>query len=126
MVVLPLGSCVSNNCMKLLFETAEMSIAVLPWGDISALQRGRRIPSAQDHSCADQGGGSTLRENKFEETPKESPMDFTMSAKQQEWLERVRSFMTKHVRPAVPIYKQQDAEGSRWKVIPILEDLKAK
>ena len=53
-------------------------------------------------------------------------MDFTMSAKQQEWLERVRSFMTKHVRPAVPIYKQQDAEGDRWKVIPILEDLKAK
>ena len=36
-------------------------------------------------------------------------MDFTMSAKQQEWLERVRSFMTKHVRPAVPIYKQQAA-----------------
>ena len=34
--------------------------------------------------------------------------------------------MTKHVRPAVPIYKQQDAEGSRWKVIPILEDLKKK
>src|SRR4051794_7442547 len=49
-----------------------------------------------------------------------------MSAKQQEWLDRVRSFMTKHVRPAVPIYKQQDAEGGRWKVIPILEDLKAK
>ncbi|NPU10201.1 acyl-CoA dehydrogenase [Bradyrhizobium sp. 83002] len=53
-------------------------------------------------------------------------MDFTMSAKQQEWLERVRSFMTKHVRPAVPIYKQQDAEGDRWKVIPILEELKAR
>ncbi|WP_315705617.1 MULTISPECIES: acyl-CoA dehydrogenase family protein [unclassified Bradyrhizobium] len=53
-------------------------------------------------------------------------MDFTMSAKQQEWLERVRSFMTKHVRPAVPIYKQQDAQGDRWKVIPVLEELKAK
>jgi acyl-CoA dehydrogenase len=53
-------------------------------------------------------------------------MDFTLSAKQQEWQERVRSFMQKHVRPAVPIYKQQDAEGGRWKVIPILEELKAK
>ncbi|WP_316225021.1 MULTISPECIES: acyl-CoA dehydrogenase family protein [unclassified Bradyrhizobium] len=53
-------------------------------------------------------------------------MDFTMSAKQQEWLERVRSFMTKHVRPAVPIYKQQDAQGDRWKVIQVLEELKAK
>ena len=49
-----------------------------------------------------------------------------MSSKQKEWLDRVQSFMTKHVRPAVPIYKQQDEEGPRWKVIPILEDLKAK
>ncbi len=53
-------------------------------------------------------------------------MDFTISAKQKEWLDRVQSFMTEHVRPAVPIYEQQDAEGDRWKVIPILEDLKKK
>ncbi|WP_375784899.1 acyl-CoA dehydrogenase family protein [Bradyrhizobium sp. Pha-3] len=53
-------------------------------------------------------------------------MDFMMSAKQKEWLDRVRSFMTKHVRPAVPIYQQQDAEGDRWKLIPVLEDLKKK
>ena len=26
----------------------------------------------------------------------------------------------------MPIYKQQDAEGARWKVIPVLEDLKKK
>src|SRR6201989_2308753 len=42
------------------------------------------------------------------------------------WRERVQSFMPKHVRPAVPMYKQQDAEGARWKVIPILEELKKK
>src|ERR1700745_1632491 len=53
-------------------------------------------------------------------------MDFTMSARQKEWLDRVQSFMNKTVRPAVPVYKQQDAEGPRWKVIPILEDLKKK
>ena len=53
-------------------------------------------------------------------------MDFTLSTKQKEWLDRVQSFMTKHVRPAVPIYKKQDEEGPRWKVIPILEELKAK
>ena len=53
-------------------------------------------------------------------------MDFNMSDRQKDWLDRVQSFMTKHVRPAVPIYKQQDAEGDRWKVIPILEDLKKK
>ena len=51
-------------------------------------------------------------------------MDFTLSSKQKEWLDRVQSFMTKHVRPAVPVYKKQDEEGARWKVIPILEELK--
>ena len=39
---------------------------------------------------------------------------------------RVQAFMNTHVRPAVPIYKKQDEEGPRWKVIPILEDLKKK
>src|SRR5471032_3434083 len=53
-------------------------------------------------------------------------MDFNMSDRQKEWLNRVQAFMTKHVRPAVPIYKQQDEEGPRWKKIPILEDLKKK
>ena len=53
-------------------------------------------------------------------------MDFDLSTKQKEWLDRVRSFMAKHVRPAVPIYDQQDKAGDRWKVIPILEDLKKK
>ena len=53
-------------------------------------------------------------------------MDFTMSDRQREWLDRVRSFMTKHVRPAEPIYRKQDAEGDRWKTIPILEELKEK
>src|ERR1700745_266527 len=53
-------------------------------------------------------------------------MDFTMSARQKEWLDRVQSFMNKTVRPAGPHYKQQDAEGERWKVIPILKELKKK
>ena len=29
-------------------------------------------------------------------------MDFNMSDRQKDWLNRVQSFMTKHVRPAVP------------------------
>src|SRR5246127_5331586 len=53
-------------------------------------------------------------------------MDFTISQRKKEWLGRARDFIAKHVRPAVPIYKQQDAEGPRWKVIPVLEDLKKK
>jgi Acyl-CoA dehydrogenase, N-terminal domain len=56
----------------------------------------------------------------------EHPMDFTMSTKQKEWLDRVQAFMNKHVHPAVPIYDKQDAEGPRWRVIPIIEELKAK
>ncbi|MBN9580132.1 MAG: acyl-CoA dehydrogenase family protein [Afipia sp.] len=51
-------------------------------------------------------------------------MDFSMSDRQREWLDRVVTFMDKHVRPAVPVYKEQDAAGERWKVIPVLEDLK--
>jgi acyl-CoA dehydrogenase len=53
-------------------------------------------------------------------------MDFNISDRQKDWLNRVQAFMTKHVRPAVPIYRQQDEEGPRWKVIPVLEDLKKK
>jgi acyl-CoA dehydrogenase len=53
-------------------------------------------------------------------------MDFNMSDRQREWLDRVASFMNKHVRPAVPVYRQQDEAGERWKVIPIVEELKAK
>ncbi|WP_354259821.1 acyl-CoA dehydrogenase family protein [Bradyrhizobium sp. F1.13.3] len=53
-------------------------------------------------------------------------MDFTMSTQQEEWLERVRSFITKHIRPALSVYDQQEAEGDRWKVIPVVEDLKKK
>ncbi len=53
-------------------------------------------------------------------------MDFNMSDRQREWLDRVRSFMTKHVRPAEPIYRKQDETGDRWKEIPILEELKEK
>src|ERR1700752_2630162 len=53
-------------------------------------------------------------------------MDFTMSDRQKEWLGRVQDFMARHVRPAVPLYKQQDAEGAGWKGIAILEELKKK
>src|SRR5882672_6041351 len=53
-------------------------------------------------------------------------MDFTMSARQRQWLERVQAFMNKHARPAAQIYDKQDAEGPRWNVIPVIEELKAK
>src|SRR3979490_1459919 len=71
-------------------------------------------------------GGETVPPTIFKPKTRERPMDFNMSDRQKEWLNRVQSFMHKHVRPAVPTYKQQDAEGQRWKVIPVLEDLKKK
>src|ERR1700722_7429603 len=53
-------------------------------------------------------------------------MEFQVVRPQKEWPNRVQAFMKNHVRPAVPIYKQQDAEGARWKVIPVVEELKKK
>lgn len=54
-------------------------------------------------------------------------MDFDMSERQRHWLERVKTFMEKHVEPAVPTYRAQMNEGdTRWKVVPVLEELKKK
>ena len=53
-------------------------------------------------------------------------MDFQPTERQSHWRDRVRDFIEKEVRPAVPTYRQQDAEGDRWKVIPVVEELKEK
>jgi acyl-CoA dehydrogenase len=53
-------------------------------------------------------------------------MDFTYTDRQRYWVDRVSAFMDAHIVPAVPIYEQQQAEGDRWKVIPIIEELKQK
>jgi len=53
-------------------------------------------------------------------------MDFSLSERQRHWRDRVIAFMDKHVYPNVETYDRQDAEGERWKVIPILEELKAR
>ena len=53
-------------------------------------------------------------------------MDFQPTERQAYWRDRVKNFIDDHIRPAVPTYKQQDAEGERWKVIPVVEELKAK
>ena len=42
-------------------------------------------------------------------------MDFEPTERQAYWRDRVKNFIDAHVRPAVPTYKQQDAEGDRWK-----------
>src|SRR5258705_6077188 len=105
------GSCISNVCMKLSFEAGNVN----PQAAVTS-QMTLRCPR----------GGQTVRPNDLEASSEERPMNFEMSDKQKEWLNRVQAFMHNHVRPAVPIYQKQDEEGPRWKVIPILEDLKKK
>ncbi len=53
-------------------------------------------------------------------------MDFEPTERQVYWRDRVSEFIEDHVRPAVPTYREQDAQGERWKVIQVVEDLKAK
>jgi acyl-CoA dehydrogenase len=53
-------------------------------------------------------------------------MDFSISDQQKHWRDRVVGFMDAHVHPAVETYEAQLAEGARWKVIPVVEQLKAK
>jgi acyl-CoA dehydrogenase len=53
-------------------------------------------------------------------------MDFSISDQQKHWRDRVVGFMDAHVYPAVETYEAQHAEGERWKVIPVVEQLKAK
>jgi acyl-CoA dehydrogenase len=53
-------------------------------------------------------------------------MNFSMSDSQRYWVNRLSSFMHKHVYPAEETYKAQDAAGLRWKVIQVVEDLKRK
>ncbi len=53
-------------------------------------------------------------------------MIFEHSEETKHWVGRVLAFMDEHIYPAVPIYQEQLAAGERWKVIPVLEELKAK
>ena len=53
-------------------------------------------------------------------------MDFSLGPAETEWRDRVRTFMESQVRPRVRDYDAQQREGERWKVLPVVEDLKAK
>jgi alkylation response protein AidB-like acyl-CoA dehydrogenase len=51
-------------------------------------------------------------------------MNFEPTERQVYWRNRVRDFIETHVRPNIETYRQQDLEGGRWKVIPIIEEKK--
>ncbi|MDN3646332.1 acyl-CoA dehydrogenase family protein [Pontixanthobacter aestiaquae] len=53
-------------------------------------------------------------------------MDFDLTDRQTHWRDRVRDFIEANIRPNVQTYIDQDNEGERWKVIPIIEDMKVK
>ena len=53
-------------------------------------------------------------------------MDFSLSPAETEWRDKVRAFMDAEVRPRAPDYDAQQREGDRWKVLPVIEDLKEK
>ncbi len=53
-------------------------------------------------------------------------MHFDHSDTARHWIDRVQRFMDAHIYPAVPIYDAQQAEGGRWKVLPIVEELKVR
>ncbi|MET0182577.1 MAG: acyl-CoA dehydrogenase family protein, partial [Caulobacterales bacterium] len=53
-------------------------------------------------------------------------MIFEHSEETKLWLGRLKGFIAEHVEPAVPVYYQQRDTGERWKVLPIIEELKAK
>jgi alkylation response protein AidB-like acyl-CoA dehydrogenase len=52
-------------------------------------------------------------------------MDFSLGPAETEWRDRVRAFMDSHVRPRTADYDAQQREGERWKVLPVVEALKA-
>jgi alkylation response protein AidB-like acyl-CoA dehydrogenase len=53
-------------------------------------------------------------------------MDFSLGPAETDWRDRVRAFIEDHVRPRVPDYAAQQRDGDRWKVLPVVEELKAK
>jgi alkylation response protein AidB-like acyl-CoA dehydrogenase len=53
-------------------------------------------------------------------------MDFSLGPAETEWRDLVRAFIDEHVRPRLADYDAQQREGDRWKVLPLVEQLKAK
>ncbi len=53
-------------------------------------------------------------------------MIFEHTEETKSWLARVKDFMDREIVPAIPTYEKQSYEGDRWKVIPVVEDLKKK
>ncbi|HYI43816.1 MAG TPA: acyl-CoA dehydrogenase, partial [Sphingomicrobium sp.] len=53
-------------------------------------------------------------------------MDFDLTERQAFYRGRVRDFIEGEVRARVGDYHREQAEGDRWKVLPVIEALKPK
>ena len=53
-------------------------------------------------------------------------MDFSLGSGETKWRDRVRAFIDENVRPRAQDYDAQQREGDRWKVLPVIEELKQK
>ena len=51
-------------------------------------------------------------------------MDFTLTERETYFRDRVKTFIDQQIRPRYPDYVEQVNTGDRWKVIPVLEELK--
>ncbi|MBX9601759.1 MAG: acyl-CoA dehydrogenase family protein [Bryobacteraceae bacterium] len=53
-------------------------------------------------------------------------MEFDYSPKTKELQKRLSAFFDEHIYPNEPVYHEQAHSGDRWKVLPVIEDLKRK
>ncbi len=53
-------------------------------------------------------------------------MDFTLSERETYFRDRVKTFIDQNIRPRQDEYHRQEHEGERWKVIPVIEEMKVK
>jgi acyl-CoA dehydrogenase len=53
-------------------------------------------------------------------------MDFTLTERETHFRDRVKAFIDAEIRPRDAEYRRQSHEGDRWKVIPVIEEVKAK
>lgn len=51
-------------------------------------------------------------------------MDFTLNERETHFRDRVRAFIDQEIRPRHETYLAQVAQGERWKVIPVIEEVK--
>src|ERR1700722_20862442 len=93
------GSCISNICMKLWFESWNLNATVHRQPRPRPRRRHPQFAHTRENGLAVKGRRADSAANNFVAKCEERPMDFNMSDRQREWLNRVQSFMHKHVRP---------------------------